>query len=127
MPEYYYDNITKSLITRWHWDIYHYMLLGVGYLKRAIDAHKEDQKELDAANIAKKVIAYVDPKHVDAVIYLGELLLKNSKADIGKCGGDLFLDALTVHESDWKRVMQTLLPVYNHFKMRLVCGDILID
>jgi hypothetical protein len=115
MPKYYNDNITSSLMTRWHWDIYHYLKLGVSYLKNAVAAHDKDQQRLTEAKYDKKVISYVNPDHAGMLNILESILSGYEKDTIGSKGGNLFLDALTVHESDWKRIKQTLWPVYNHY------------
>jgi hypothetical protein len=96
----YDGEIIRSLGARWHWEIYHYMSLGTKYLLTGIAKvqHTED------GNIT----------HAESVGNLDEALagLKES-SNIGESGGNLFLDALTVHDHDWRRIQRTLMPVYN--------------
>jgi hypothetical protein len=115
MPHYYDDKITASLITRWHWDIHHYLTLGVRYLQRAKAAKLEDQAKLKQADIEKTVIDYVNPAHVEAIERLEAKLDVHSNSYNGDHGGNLFLDALTVHDSDWKRILRTLQPIYFYY------------
>jgi hypothetical protein len=119
MPEYLkVASINDPLIARWNWDIYHYLRLGGKYLSLAISLAELESKQLENADITKEKINYVNPNHHDAVRALNAKLkvMKGDKnCDIGKVGGNLFLDALTVHDSDWKRVKRTLEPVYNKY------------
>jgi hypothetical protein len=115
MPEYLQDNISGPLIERWNWDIYHYLCLGGKYLSNAISATRVERKRLERAGISPNVIDYVNGSHHDAVEALNNRLEEMKKEDIGKVGGNLFLDALTVHDSEWKRVRRTLEPVCNKY------------
>jgi hypothetical protein len=115
MPEYLQDNISGPLIERWNWDIYNYLCLGGKYLSNAISATRAERKRLERAGISPNVIDYVNGSHHDAVEALNNRLEEMKKEDIGKVGGNLFLDALTVHDSEWKRVRRTLEPVYNKY------------
>ncbi|MCI0394427.1 MAG: hypothetical protein L0332_35910 [Chloroflexi bacterium] len=148
MPIHYENAITQSLATRWHWEIYHYLRLGSRYLYRAMEVQEEDQRALDSAGIEKTVIKYVNPTHVVPVIALKTALEQlwrkhlDQAADIGSVGGNLFLDALTMHDSDWKRVGRTLQPVNDYYvneaaaaltkteqerlAMKIAAGDILV-
>src|SRR5262249_40158962 len=51
MPAFFKDNISKPLIERWHWDIYHYLCLGSKYLTNAIKLSVEETKMLKAAGL----------------------------------------------------------------------------
>ncbi len=101
MPVAYEDSVIRSLATRWHWEIYHYLRLGSSYLRQT------------------GVDRYVNSSHADSVAALSAALERleqayfKKTADIGKVGGNLFLDALTVHDSDWKRIERTLRPAIN--------------
>jgi len=118
MPVHYEDSITQSLATRWHWEIYHYLRLGSSYLYRSneVELYKDKQSEFASYLIKKTVGEYVNTGHSDSVIALNAALERleqrhnKQRADIGSIGGNLFLDALTVHDSDWKRIERTLQP-----------------
>jgi hypothetical protein len=58
---------------------------------------------------------YGNTTHAVSAVNLNEALadLKES-SNIGASGGNLFLDALTVHDHDWRRIQRTLMPVYNY-------------
>lgn len=87
------QQITSSVLIRWHREVYGYMTLGVQYLLKAN--------------------TWVNPASYEHVKQLKNLLDKSNNL-ISEQGGNLFLDALTVHESDWKRIQNTLLPAYKH-------------
>jgi hypothetical protein len=91
--------VMSSLNTRWHWDIYHYLRIGTNYLQNAKCLND------DYAGIANK---------------LASILQGYKSEDIGQQGGNLYLDALTVHESDWRRIMRTLQPIYDEFANTVV-------
>src|SRR5262249_35658177 len=114
MPAFFKDNISKPLIERWHWDIYHYLCLGSKDLTNAIKLSVEETKMLKAAGLNQEAIDYVNSTHKDSVTELVTALNGVDKAKINELGGNLFLDALTAHDSDWKRIMRTLQPVYDN-------------
>lgn len=116
MPADYENSITQSLAARWHWDIYHYLCLGSSFLYRTkeVDYQEHEQSKVGSYLIEKTVGEYVNLKHTDSVIALSAALDQLEQAhakrtaDIGGAGANLFLDALTVHDSDWKRVGRTI-------------------
>lgn len=114
----YSPNVMASVLARWHTEINHYLKLGTAYLKHAIEQQKADQKALDEAEIKKKVINYVNPEYNEIVGDLDAALKKIVL--IHEEGGNLFLDALTVHESDWRRIQRTLQPVCDHYANQAV-------
>lgn len=109
----YNGDVMNAVLTRWHTEVHHYLELGAKYLKNAIEANKLEQGDLDEEDIKVKVIDYVNPTHQQAVhdleAKLEDIILFETQ------GGNLFLDALTVHQSDWKRVWNTLKPVFEHY------------
>jgi len=119
MPHHYEDSVTQSLATRWHWEIYHYLCLGSSYLYRTreVDYQEDEQSGVGSYRIEKRVGEYVNPEHADSVVALSAALEQleqehiKEQVDIGAVGGNLFLDALTVHDSDWRRIIRTLRPV----------------
>lgn len=118
------DAAAKSLITRWNWDIYHYMRLGTAYLMNIIECRGRDQQALNEASIKdKSVIDYISRDHIHIAMDLHTKLTEYEKIhghdiNIGEMGGNLFLDALNCHESDWKRIKNTLKPIYDHYESR---------
>ncbi len=85
-----YIKIAKALNTRWHLDCYHYLKYGVSLLQTSVNTMDVGHKA--AFNRLQK-----HPR------------LQNTPQNLA-IGGNLFLDALTVHEADWKRIWRTLLP-----------------
>ncbi|HKQ77852.1 MAG TPA: hypothetical protein VJ810_29410 [Blastocatellia bacterium] len=119
MPRYLIEQISKPLVERWHWEIHHYLQLGHKYLSNAIKVQKDEKKKLENAKIERNIIHYVNEDHSPLVDKLGEALIAIAVDKISEVGGNLFLDALTVHDSDWKRVMRTLQPVYDHYNYEI--------
>jgi hypothetical protein len=83
-----YDAISQAMNVRWHLDCYNYMKLG-GYMLGFFSGYKLSTSE-----------------HRTALSALGTKLKAIDPAE----GGNLVLDALTVHDSDWKRIKRTLKP-----------------
>jgi hypothetical protein len=119
-----FDNqIVSSVLTKWHREVFHYMTLGVQYLLRAMTTRAENmlvniEDDINYANFHSQY--FVNRAHHAAVHNLHQALLslfQNDQANpqnnvISSQGGNLFLDALTIHESDWKRIRSTLAPTY---------------
>src|SRR5262249_16441900 len=136
MPDYFTYSVKEPLFIRWNWDIHHYLSLGSKYLSNAIDATSNENNRFRDAGLGMEAINYVNNEHQGSVKKLCEALktIKES-ADIGEVGGNLFLDALTVHDSDWKRIMRTLQPVFDYYddkkgarrlKDEIAAGNILV-
>lgn len=85
--------IVSGLNKRWHVEIYHYMRLGHRMLQRLGDNVAEPSRK--------------------AMALLVDRLDEISEENICERGGNLFLDALTVHESEWRRIRDTLQPLYS--------------
>jgi len=136
MPDYFTYSVKDSLFKRWNWDIHHYLDLGSKYLSNAIKATTEENEKFRDAGLGMEAINYVNNDHQGSVKKLCEALKTiKERADIGEIGGNLFLDALTVHDSDWKRVRRTLQPVYDYYddkkgarrlKDEIAAGNILV-
>ncbi len=88
--------IINSLADRWHREVYGYLYLGTDYLKKTPN--------------------YVADSHKQFITHLSIKLGKEIKPNMGKLGGNLFLDALTVHDSDWKRIARTLEPLVGNLE-----------
>jgi hypothetical protein len=118
-----FDNqIVSSLLTKWHREVFRYMTLGVRYLLRAMTVRAENMLgNIDYGNFHGQ--DFVNRDHHTAVHNLHQALLSLSQTDqenpqanvISSQGGNLFLDALTIHESDWKRISETLKPTFRRF------------
>ncbi len=87
-----YDDIARSLNARWHADCWHYLEQGWYLLDKFAKGH------------ARRDSLYVDDAHREA---LDALITTNMQRPLSK-GGNLLLDALTVHDSEWKRIKRTL-------------------
>jgi hypothetical protein len=83
-----YTAIAKSLNVRWHAECFNYLRYGVTLLNTASSAMDKGHKEA-------WTLLNAHPK----------LKLNTHNLAIG---GNLFLDALTVHEADWNRIWRTL-------------------
>ncbi|MDJ0702771.1 MAG: hypothetical protein QNJ46_05775 [Leptolyngbyaceae cyanobacterium MO_188.B28] len=98
MPS-YNDSALSVLAAKWHGDVFEYMREGTDFLKHAIDL--------------------LNPSHKRPVELLHARLQKILiEQNVPRVGGNLFIDALTVHESDWKRIRETLRPVYDDIAMK---------
>ena len=96
----YDPEISSSLLTRWHREIYSYMTLGVSFLEKDLGCISKDHQDY-LNNLKKKLKA------------------EEIKKNISTRGGNLFLDALTVHQSDWRRIKDTLNPVITELEREL--------
>lgn len=83
-----YNTIARSMNLRWHLDCYNYLRLG-GYMLNFHSGYKLATTE-----------------HKTALTALGNKLEAIDREE----AGNIVLDALTVHESDWKRINRALKP-----------------
>jgi len=97
-----YDETTVDTVRKqWNADIFAYLTLGTSYLLAALSKQKQPDE------------MYICPSHIPSLRGLDERLRAkaNNQEWISYHGGNLFLDALTVHESDWKRIKSMLAPI----------------
>ncbi|HEX8700580.1 MAG TPA: hypothetical protein VF815_17145 [Myxococcaceae bacterium] len=108
-----YGEIAQSLNTRWHAQVFHYLELGRKCLEKFANAHRDDsgialtmgrRNTLKVKHVSVGPQLHVAKAHRDA---LDAMEYKLHTLGLAK-GGNLMLDALTVHESEWKRVYNTL-------------------
>ena|GEM_PF-2214346 len=107
-----YNSIASSLNIRWHAQCHHYLLQGSACLAKFAQSHrsKADGVRMGFRNGKYRVQSvdvsrpYVGSAHRSALEALRTYL---KFSNISK-GGNLILDALTVHESEWKRLYNTL-------------------
>lgn len=92
----YKPDTIRSVASRWHRDIHAYIKLGTTILIQALDQSRDDRANLVDSQY-KAVIQQTQKVNNEIIL-------------VDKKGGNLFLDALTVHESDWKRVRLVLAP-----------------
>jgi hypothetical protein len=117
MPVYILDHLAQSLLTRWQFDISNYIELGIKYMLNAINAHVEYGNEIKKTKISGEVIQIV-PDSYKKIIET----LNTTRSEVE--GGNLFLDALTLHDSEWKRIGRTLKPLADEYKRR---GEDILD
>lgn len=90
-----------TALEQWNRDIFAYLSLGAKYLAKAAQVQR-----------AGGQISFA-PDHLPAITALGIWINAHARQPgwISTHGGRLFLDALTVHESEWKRAKSLLAPL----------------
>ena len=97
----YDSKISSAQAKRWHAYIYKCMESGQKYLEKAVGTPNK---------------SLVSNAHRLLVEKLKAKLEKIEQKEIPIIGGNLFLDALTIHNSDWKRIQNTLRPAYEQIR-----------
>ena len=94
----YNPEIASPLLTKWHREVYDYMMHGLSILDKGFE--------------------FMSKRHQASLNDLREKLEDEEiKKHISTRGGNLFLDAITVHQSDWKRIRDTLKPAIEQLKI----------
>lgn len=109
----YDSGIVSAVVKQWHRQVFAYMELGIKVLehqdyKQVNEGHKAAVRNMQLGlqnlrNLDKEAQKAAKDPSLEAEF----------SVIINTYGGNIFLDALTVFESDWKRIKRTLAPAFD--------------